>query len=67
MFETKHLKTNWLQKTIKYKTNEQNRLQNIRIETYKQKYNQVRLVRAGSASTKLALNYINYKQARRNQ
>ena len=40
---------------IKYKTNKQNRLQNIHIEIYKQKYNQVRLVLAVFASTKLAL------------
>ena len=54
MFGTKQSKTNRLEKTIKQKTNEQNRLQNIHIETYKYKYNQVRLVLAVFASTKLA-------------
>ena len=62
MFRTKHSKTNRLQKTIKYKTNKQNRLENIHIEMCKQKYNQVRLVLEVFASTKLALNCI--KQAR---
>ena len=38
-----------------------NIVQNIRIEICEQKYNQVRLVLAVFASTKLALNYI--KQA----
>ena len=56
MFGTKHSKTNLLQKTNKYKTkNEQNRLQNIHIEIYKYKYNQVRLVLAVFASTNLTL------------
>ena len=58
MFGTKHSKTNRLEKTIKYKTNEQNRLQNIHIEIYKYKDNQVRLILAVFASAKLALYYI---------
>ena len=37
-----------------YKTNEQSRLQNIRIEICKQNYNQVRLVLAVIADTKQA-------------
>ena len=64
MFGTKHSKTNRLQKTIKYKTNEQNRLQNIHIEIYKYKYNQIRLLLAVFASTKLASYLI--KQAQSN-
>ena len=50
MFGTKHSKTNRFQKTIKYKTNEQNKSQNIHIEICKYKYNQVRLVIAVFAS-----------------
>ena len=55
MFGTRHSKTHQLQKTIKYKTDEQNRLQNIHIKIYKYKYNQVGLVLEVFASTKLAL------------
>ena len=54
IFGTKYSKTNRLQKSIKYKTNEQNRLQNIHIVIYKYKYNQVRLVLAVFTCTKLA-------------
>ena len=53
MFGTKHLKTNWLQKTIKYQTNE--RLQNIQIEIWKCK---------AVMCTNITLNYI--KQAQHN-
>ena len=47
--------------SIEYKKNtkEYKRVQNIRIEISEQKYNQVRLVLAVFASTKLMLNYIN--------
>ena len=61
MFETKHSKTSRLQKAIKYKTNNQIRLQNIPIEIYRYKYNEVLAV---FASTKLALSKI--KQAQSN-
>ena len=46
-------------KTIGYKINEQRRLQNIRIEICKWKYDLIRLVLAGFSSTKLTLNYVN--------
>ena len=54
MFGENHSKIIRLKKIIKYKANEQNRLQNIHIETYKYTYNQVRLVLADFTSTKLA-------------
>ena len=61
MFETKHSNTSRLQKAIKYKTKKQIRLQNIPIEIYRYKYNEVLAV---FASTKLALSKI--KQAQSN-
>ena len=54
-FQSNTFEKNRWQKTIKYITNEQNKLQNINIEIYKLKYNQVRLVLAVFTSTKLAL------------
>ena len=63
MFGTKPSKTNRLQKIVKYKTNEQNSQQNIHIEIYKYKYNQVRLALAVFASTKLALYQIKQVQS----
>ena len=53
MFGTKDSRTNQLQKTIKYKANEQNWLKNIHIETERWPV---------YVSTELALKYI--KQAR---
>ena len=58
MFGTKNLKKKLIAKTIEYKTNEQNIPQNICIEKWKKKFNQVRLVLSVFASTNLALNYI---------
>ena len=48
MFGTKHSKTNRLQMTIEYKTNEQNRMQNMKIywNIQIEIYNHIRLVLA---------------------
>ena len=51
MFGTKHSKTYPLQKTNEYKTNEQSRLQDIRIKKCKYKYNKIRLVLGFFVST----------------
>ena len=60
MFETKYSKPNRLQQTIDYKTNEQSRIQNIKIEIYKQKQSRVSLVLAVFLST-CYLYYISIK------